>query len=189
MTQVARFLDTLLARHPEMLRAAQRAALATTQEVSLASALPAELISDTGLTSSARNIYGVYPDGLNSWERAFANWLDGDDLGIVQWWHRNLPRLPWSVNVPRPDGRGFYPDSIVGINGRKTEEHALLADPKWGFDRQDEAQKAGARHPAYGNVLVMFRDREIRWQVVRYDAAQDRAYADREFFLSDAAGV
>lgn len=185
---VARFLDTLLARHPEMLRAAQRAALATTQEVILAEALPPELVSESGLVSSARNIYGVYPEGLNTWERAFASWLDGDDLGIVQWWHRNLPRLPWSVNVPQPDGRGFYPDFIVGINGRKTEEHALLADPKWAFDRQDEAPKAGARHPAYGNVLVLYRDQEVRWQVVRYDAERDRAYADREFFLSDAAG-
>ena len=119
---------------------------------------------------------------------AFAAWLDGDTLGIVRWWHRNLPRLPWSVNVPLPDGLGFFPDFVVGINGRKTEDGALLADPKWGFDRMEEAPKAGVKHPAYGSVLVLYRERDVRWLTVRYDAERDRARTDREFLLSDAAG-
>ena len=119
---------------------------------------------------------------------AFAKWLDGDTLGIVRWWHRNLPRLPWSVNVPLPDGRGFFPDFVVGINGRKTEDGALLADPKWGFDRMEEAPKAEVKHPAYGSVLVLYRERDFRWLTVRYDAERDRASTDRQFFLSDAAG-
>lgn len=185
---VARFLDTLLARHPELLTKAQKAAITATLEVRMAADLPCELTSESGLTTSARNVYGVYPEGLNTWEQAFAKWLDGDTLGIVQWWHRNLPRLPWSVNVPLPDGRGFFPDFVVGINGRKTEDGALLADPKWGFDRMEEAPKAGARHPAYGSVLVLYRERDARWLTVRYDAERDRAYTDREFFLSDATG-
>ena len=185
---VARFLDTLLARHPELLRKAQRAAISASLEVRMAAELPGELTSDSGLPSSSRNVYGVYPDGLNTWERAFAKWLDGDTLGIVRWWHRNLPRLPWSVNVPLPDGRGFFPDFVVGISGRKTEDGALLTDPKWGFDRADEAPKAGVKHPVYGSVLVLSRDQDARWMTVRYDAERDRARLDREFLLSDAAG-
>jgi len=185
---VARFLDTLLARHPELLTKAQKAAITATLEVRMAEDLPSELTSESGLSTSARNVYGVYPEGLNTWEQAFATWLDGDTLGIVQWWHRNLPRLPWSVNVPLPDGRGFFPDFVVGINGRKTEDGALLADPKWGFDRTEEAPKAGARHPVYGSVLVLYRERDARWLTVRYDAKHDRACTDREFFLSDAVG-
>ena len=185
---VARFLDTLLARHPELLRTAQKAAITATLEVRMAADLPGELSSESGLATSARNVYGIYPEGLNTWERAFAKWLDGDTLGIVRWWHRNLPRLPWSVNVPLPDGRGFFPDFVVGINGRKTEENALLADPKWGFDRMEEAPKAGVRHPAYGTVLVLYREHDARWLTVRYDAELERARTDREFLLSDAAG-
>ncbi|MEI8121455.1 MAG: DEAD/DEAH box helicase family protein [bacterium] len=185
---VARFLDTLLARHPELLKRAQKAAISATLEVRMAADLPGELVSDAGLPSSARNIYGVYPERLNGWERAFAQWLDGDTLGVVCWWHRNPQQQPWSVNVPRPDGRGFFPDFVVGINGRKTEEGALLADPKWAFDRHDEAPKAGAHHPSYGNVLVLCRDQDIRWMTVRYDVERDIARIDREFFLSDAAG-
>ena len=57
------------------------------------------------------------------------------------WWHRNVPRQPWSVNVLMPDGRGFYPDFIIGIDGRKTEDRALLADPKLNFQRDDELPK------------------------------------------------
>lgn len=185
---VARFLDTLLARHPELLRNAQRAAIAATLEVRMAEPLPEALASDTGLVTSARNVYGVYPDGLNSWEDAFAKWLDGDTLGVVEWWHRNPSKQPWSVNVPLPDGRGFFPDFVVGISGRRTENGALLADPKWGFDRMAEAPKAGAHHPAYGHVLVLYRDRDARWLTVQYDAERERAYTENQFLLSDAAG-
>lgn len=185
---VARFLDTLLVRHPELLKNAQKAAITATLEVRMAADLPGELSSEHRLVTSALNVYGIFPEALNTWEQAFAKWLDSDTLGIVRWWHRNLPRLPWSVNVPLPDGRGFFPDFVVGINGRKTEEGALLTDPKWGFDRMDEAPKAGTRHPAYGSVLVLFREQDARWMTVRYDAERDRARVDREFFLSDAAG-
>ena len=52
-----------------------------------------------------------------------------------------MPRQPWSVNVLMPDGRGFYPDFIIGIDGRKTEDRALLADPKLNFQRDDELPK------------------------------------------------
>jgi superfamily II DNA or RNA helicase len=185
---VARFLDTLLVRHPELLRKAQKAAIAATLELRMAADLPEELVSESGLVTSARNVYGVYPEGLNTWERAFVEWLDGDRLGVVQWWHRNLPRLPWSVNVPQPDGRGFFPDFVVGISGRRTEGGVLLTDPKWNYDHAEEARKAGARHPAYGTVLVLHREGNARWLTVRYDAERDRAYTDREFVLSDAAG-
>lgn len=184
---VVTILDTLLARHPELLRNAQRAALDATVTVRMAADLPAELVSDGGLATSERNLYGVYPEGLNSWEQAFATWLDGDRLGVVNWWHRNLPRLPWSVNVPLRDGRGFYPDFIIGVNGRCTEDRALLADPKHAFASPDEAPKAGAKHPAYGSVLVLYRDQDARWLTVRYNEESDRATTGGEFQLSDAA--
>ena len=30
----------------------------------------------------------------------------------------------------RADGRHFYPDFVIGVEGRKTEDGVLLADPK-----------------------------------------------------------
>jgi type III restriction enzyme len=130
----------------------------------------------------------VKPEGLNNWERAFTDLLDGDGGAMIRWWHRNPVARPWSVNVLLPDGRGFYPDFVVGVDGRRTLDGVLLADPKWAFDRTSEAPKAGATHPAYGRVLVLYRENDARWLTVRYDAARDRALPDREFRLSDAAG-
>ena len=63
----------------------------------------------------------------------------------VQRRHRNLPRKPWSLNALLPDGHGFYPDLIVRIKeGPRTEEQALLAEPKFAFVWTDKEPKVWA---------------------------------------------
>ena len=188
LTQVARFLDVILATHPEFLWEAQKAAHAKHAEVMEAAELPAELIWGDPLPKSTRNVYGVYPSGLNTWEQPFAELLDRDNGDTVLWWHRNEPRQPWSVNVLMPDGRGFYPDFVIGIAGRKTEDNALLADPKLNFARDDEAPKVLATHGAYGKVMILYLDGGTRWMTVGYDDKAKRPYVAREFRLVDAAG-
>ena len=188
LPRVRRFLNCILASHPNLLHEAQKAALAATAQVVEAGPLPEELVTECERPASAHNIYGVHPEAMNSWEQSFADLLDTDGAGIVRWWHRNLPGKSWSVNVLLADGRGFYPDFVVGIEGRATENGVLLADPKWGFDRAAEAPKAAARHQAYGRVLVLHREGEALWMVVRYDELQRRALLDSEFRLSDAVG-
>jgi hypothetical protein len=89
--QVAHFLNVILAAHPELLQEAQKEALATTAELLEADELPSEWICDAPLPTSPRNIYGVTPAELNSWERNFADLLDRDANDLVRWWHRNLP--------------------------------------------------------------------------------------------------
>ena len=186
--KIRRFLNSILASHPDLLHQAQKAALAATAQVVEADPLPIEWVSDVELPASTRNVYRILPAEMNSWERGFADLLDAGGGGVVRWWHRNLPGKTWSVNVLLPDGRGFYPDFVVGIEGRVTASGVLLADPKWGFDRAAEAPKAAARHQVYGRVLVLYREGEARWMVVRYDEVQRRATLDREFRFSDAAG-
>jgi superfamily II DNA or RNA helicase len=186
--QVARFLDVILATHPQLLRDAQKAAIAKNAEVLEAEDLAPEITSATPLAKSPRNIYQVRPEGLNGWEADFADLLDRDSGENVLWWHRNEPRQPWSVNVLMPDGRGFYPDFVVGIAGRKTEDHALLADPKLNFAREDEAPKVLAEHQTYGRVLILSREGEGRWMTVDWDEKRRGPVAVREFRLADAAG-
>ena len=186
--KVAYFLNVILAAHPELLLEAQKAALATTAELLDAEELPSELVCDAPLPASPRNLYGVTPAELNSWERNFAGLLDRDANNLVRWWHRNLPRKPWSVNVLLPDGHGFYPDFIVGIEGRHTEEGALLAEPKFAFERTDEAPKVQAEHGAYGRVLVLHLQDGGQWMVVRYDQRHHKPALAGEFRLADAAG-
>lgn len=186
--QVARFLDVILATHPQLLRDAQKAAIALHAEILEADDLALEISSPVPLAKSPRNIYHVRPEGLNGWEAEFADLLDRDGGGHVLWWHRNLPSQPWSVNVLMPNGRGFYPDFVVGISGRKTEDHALLADPKLNFAREDEAAKVLAEHRTYGRVLILSLGTDKRWMAVDWDGKRRVPVAEREFRLVDAAG-
>jgi len=185
---VAHFLNVILATHPGLLQEAQKAALAQTAELLEADELPAELICGAPLPTSPRNLYGVMPAELNSWERNFADLLDRDVNNLVRWWHRNLPRKAWSVNVLLPDGHGFFPDFIVGIEGRPTEGGTLLAEPKFAFERTDEVPKVQAEHRAYGRVLVLHLQGGAQWMVVRYDPQHHKPVLAGEFRIADAAG-
>jgi superfamily II DNA or RNA helicase len=186
--KVQHFLNVILAVHPNLLYEAQKQALAQTAIVQDTGDLPEEWASDTDLPASPGNAYGVIPAGLNLWEESFVRLLDTDPNRQVRWWHRNLPRKPWSVNVLLPNGRGFFPDFVIGIEGRKTEGGILLADPKWGYERLEEVPKTQAVHGVYGRVLVLSRRGDAQWQVVRYDEATRRPVLDRPFRLADAAG-
>lgn len=185
--RVAHFLDVILATHPELLYEAQKAAHSNHAEILEAEELPSDIFWPEPLPKSPRNIYGIMPAGLNTWEKPFAELLDRDANNVVTWWHRNEPRKPWSVNVLMPDGRGFYPDFVIGIEGRKTEEGVLLADPKLSFQRDDEAPKVLAEHRAYGRVMILFLD-GVRWMTVGYDSKAKKPVVVREFRLADAAG-
>lgn len=186
--KVAAFLNTIIATDPQKLYDAQKAAIARNAEIRDAEKLPEEIEFAEPLPTSARNIYGIYPEGLNHWEKPFAEILDRDPNNTVLWWHRNEPRKPWSVNVLMPDGRGFYPDFIIGISGRKNEHNALLADPKRNFAQEDEAQKVLAEHKVYGRVMILSRDNSARWLTVTWDTKRNIPVAETEFRLSDAAG-
>ena len=185
----AAMLDVILATHPELLHEAQKAALAAHFEVEEAEEdLPGTLENDTPLATSRLNVYRAVPPGLNSWETAFAGFLDADAASVVRWWHRNLPHKPWSVQVVLADGRGFFPDFVIGIEARKNELGALLADTKFAFEIAQEQPKTYAAHPIYGRVLILNRQTGGQWMTVRYDAAQKRAVLDRDFRLADCAG-
>ncbi len=187
--KVSHFLDMILATHPALLYEAQKSALAETAIVEEASELPGEIVSEEALPMSTCNVYGVLPSEMNSWERNFAHVLDHDRNRIVRWWHRNLPHKPWSVNVLLPDGRGFFPDFVVGVEGRKTEDGILLAEPKLNFARAEEVPKTKAAHKVYGRVLVLHQQSGASdWMVVRYDERSGKPVLERKFLLADAAG-
>jgi type III restriction enzyme len=128
------------------------------------------------------------PAGLNTWEQPFAELLDRDAVNIVRWWHRNPPRKPWSIQVVLDNGRGFFPDFVIGVEGRRTEDGGLLADPKFAFEITQEKPKSYAQHPVYGRVLILSLQGGAQWMTVRYDQARDKAVLDRQFQVTDAPG-
>lgn len=182
-------LNVILCGHPELLYAAQKAALARHCEVEdTEEELPSEILSEDALPTSRLNVYGVYPRGLNTWELPFAQLLDRDSENVIHWWHRNVPHKPWSVQVVLDNGKPFFPDFVIGIEGRSRDNGGLLADPKFFFEITQEAPKSYAEHPSYGRVLILSRQGGGQWFTVRYDEHRQRPVLDREFRLVDAVG-
>jgi hypothetical protein len=179
-----RALNIILVGNPQLLFSAQREALAKYTEVVQSADLPTVIESSVPFRNSFRNIYGYIPADLNDWECRFADILDSDVDGHVKWWHRNEPRKPWSICVVLADGRNFFPDFVIGVEGRRTAESVLLADTKEAFEREKEILKSCAQHAEYGHVLIinLHGQGDAReWFTIRYDAQQNRAQRDRVF--------
>jgi superfamily II DNA or RNA helicase len=177
-------LALILVQYPKLLRDAERTALARFAETLPSGPLPEKLYADADLPASPRNIYGVYPPGMNSWEQAFAELLDKDPDGYVRWWHRNEPHKPWSVASTLPNGRLFFPDFLIGIKGRNKTDGVLLVDTKRAINDDLNAKtKAVVEHHAYGRTAILFYEDNKRWMTVRYDEGKDKNELDAVFRL------
>lgn len=93
-------------------------------------------------------------------------WLDQQPR--VLWWTRNLPRPnasdDWSARIVLPDsGRGYYPDFVVCVEGRRKPDGIALTDTKERIESEDSAAKSRSEHREYGRALM-----------VSYDANSDR---------------
>jgi len=182
------YLDLLLVTRPELLAEAQRAALVRGTQIVETEELPSVVESDEPHPNSPLNIYTHVPSGLNSWEKDFTELLDSDMTGTVLWWHRNPVNKPWSVKLLLSDGRGFYPDFVIGIKDRPKDNGILLSDTKHAFELRKELPKILAEHASYGKVLILNRIGEHQWGVVRFDEPTGRAMVGNQFRFVDAAG-
>lgn len=179
-------LDELLFHRPALLRAAYKRALAAKAVIFAVEELPLTIESEKVLQTAKRNVYGCYP-AMGTWERAFAEHLDADDTGTVLWWHRNEPHKPWSINVLMENGQGFFPDFIIGIRKRPTEDNGLLADPKEAYSRTKEIPKLAAEHAAYGKALILTKENDRgRWEIMDWDAAGEKPRNAGPFRIADA---
>jgi type III restriction enzyme len=169
----------ILVQHPDLLRKAQRKSLASFVEVVDASPLPMELPSDSVLAESPGNIYGRMPPGMNTWETAFAEWLDTEAAEVVNWWHRNPGSGDTSVVTVLPDGSRFFPDFIISVKGRSKPDGILLVDTKRAInDDLNAVPKTVVSHREYGRAMILRKDGN-RWMTVRYDEARDKNVEDQ----------
>ncbi len=168
-------LALILVQRPKLLSEARKACEASYTEVVPTSPLPASVVSESPLDRSPKNIYGIYPPDLNTWERPFAEWLDNAEEGGVLWWHRNPPNKPWSVAVTLANGSQFFPDFIISIPGRGTPDSILLVDTKRAINDDANALiKSVSDHKNYGRTAILFYEDEKRWKVVRYNEEKDK---------------
>ncbi len=151
-----------------------------------ADSIPEKISSKSELAPSFKNVYRHMPADLNRWERAFAEVLD-DEVSIL-WWHRNPDRKGYSVGIPiagiSPKQNNFYPDFIVGVQGRtKGEEEVLLVEIKGEYNnaRGDSVEKAQSQHPDYGNVLMLFWEQEREWKVIQFNYSKMQNELTRDY--------
>jgi len=178
-----RSLERILALRPELLPRAVKDTLARHTKAVAAADLPDPLTEKTGAMGARLNLYGVFPTDLNRWEKDFADRLDNDTSGTVLWWHRNPVRKPWSVSIPVPGQDQFYPDFLVGVAGRATQDHVLMIEVKGQIN--DPAGNAVAKnqvkHPPYGRALMVHWQDEKAWMTVEYQASSNQNEFDRVF--------
>ena len=152
-------LELVLARRPSLLRDAYKS-LRMRSVMDIDVPQPAAIESSQRLQPASRNLYGVFPPGLNPDELAIAHLLDASPL--VKWWHRNPSKT--GVGLYRWDeGEGYYPDFVVRLADRPGNGIALL-EVKGEFlaGKESEVEKASAVHPDYGRVYITGRLRGER---------------------------
>ncbi len=177
-------LALILTQYPTLIDEAKRHCMARYKTQAAGTVLPEELISDEALVPSRLNLYRVMPPDLNEDERQFADMLDNDQSGTVEWWLRNEARKPWSVKVLVPGLReAYYPDFVVKVHGRTRGEGLLLLETKGRhiLNSPDTVFKARAAHLTYQRVMMVCKDERDVWHTVINDEAGLRNILDQRF--------
>jgi hypothetical protein len=166
-----RALDLILVAFPNLVRLAARQCAAKYAELVETSALPEFIEQPPGARTSRLNVYGVMPSGLNRDEVAFAELLDGDLSGTVEWWHRNEPRKPWSIGLILPNGAQYFPDFVVKVKGRTQGDGLLLVEIKGDhiLNSNDTQDKVLASHQLYRRPMMLTQENDGRFMTIRQD--------------------
>ena len=165
-------LDLILVAFPNLIRQAARECAAQYAELMNTSPLPDSIELPSGARTSRLNVYGVMTPDLNRDEMAFAEMLDSDLSGTVEWWHRNEPRKPWSIGLILPNGAQYFPDFVVKVNGRTLGDGLLLAETKGDYllNSSDTLDKVLASHKLYKHPVMLMREDSGRFMTIRQDA-------------------
>ena len=182
-------LDLILVAFPNLIRQAARECAAQYAELMDTSPLPDNIELLSGARTSRLNIYGVMPPDLNRDEISFAEMLDSDLSGTVEWWHRNEPRKPWSIGLILPSGAQYFPDFVVKVNGRALGDGLLLAEVKGDhlLNSSDTLDKVLASHKLYKRPVMLVQEDSGRFMTIRQDANGKNA-PDQIFRLDLMAG-
>lgn len=162
-------LDLILTAFPSLVRQAARQCAANFAELIDTMPLPASLELPEGTRTSRLNIYGVMPSDLNRDEIAFAEMMDSDLSGVVEWWHRNEPRKPWSIGLILPNGAQYFPDFVVKVKGRTQGGGLLLVEVKGDhlLNSGDTLDKSVAAHQLYKRPVMLMREDGGRFMTIR----------------------
>lgn len=185
-----RALNRIMAAYPNLIRYAARSCAARFKEVFDTDKLPEFVELPAGAKKSRLNIYGVMPQDLNGPERAFAELLDADTSGAVDYWFRNEPRKPWSIGIVMPSGDRYFPDFAVKVVGRASGDGLLLVEIKGNhiLNGDDTVDKVLAEHKVYGTPLMLTQDEDRQFMTVKFFDRTGRNDKDQIFRVENLAG-
>ena len=188
--RLERALNRIIAAYPNLIRLAARTCAAKFKEVFDAAPLPEYMELASGAAKSRRNIYGVMPQDLNGPERAFADVLDADSSGTVEYWFRNEPRKPWSVGIVMPSGDRYFPDFAIKVKDRIAGSGLILVETKGNhiLNGDDTLDKIVAEHKVYGVPLMLVQDTSGRFMTVKYFPNTGRNEEDQIFRVENLSG-
>lgn len=183
-------LNRIMAAYPNLIRLAARTCAARFKEIFDAAPLPEFVELPAGVRKSRLNVYGVMPQDLNGPERMFADLLDADTTGTVDYWFRNEPRKPWSIGIVMPSGDRYFPDFAVKVASRAAGDGLLLIETKGNhiLNGGDTLDKILAEHKLYGVPLMLAQDDDGRFMTVKFFANTGRNQEDQIFRIENLAG-
>ena len=183
-------LNRIMAAYPNLIRLAARTCAARFKEIFDTAPLPNFVELPMGVKKSRLNVYGVMPQDLNGPERVFAELLDADTTGAVEFWFRNEPRKPWSIGIVMPSGDRYFPDFAVKVAGRTAGDGLLLIETKGNhiLNGDDTLDKILAEHKVYGVPLMLVQDADGRFMTVKFFANTGRNEEDHIFRVENLAG-
>lgn len=117
--------------------------------------IPEAIFDFADVPVARKGSHGIFPSRMNNPERAFAEMLDADTSGTVQWWLRNPENELWATRMILPTGARFFPDFAVGIKGRTTQDGIALVEIK--DDGED-----GRLHSVTNRLKIQVQHREYR---------------------------
>lgn len=189
-TGLERALNRIMAVYPHLIRMAARSCAARFKEVFDTAPLPDFVELPAGVKKSRLNVYGVMPQDLNGPERAFAELLDTDTSGAVEYWFRNEPRKPWSIGIVMPSGDRYFPDFAIKVAGRTAGGGLLLVETKGNhiLNGDDTLDKILAEHKSYGVPLMLAQDATGRFMTIKYFPNTGRNEEDQILRIEHLAG-
>lgn len=188
--EIALALNRIMAAYPHLIRNAARTCSAKFKETFDTTPLPEFVELPAGVKKSRLNVYGVMPQDLNGPEQAFAQMLDADTSGTVEYWFRNEPRKPWSIGIVMPSGDRYFPDFGIKVAGRAAGDGLMLAETKGNhiLNGDDTLDKILAEHKLYGVPLMLVQDADGRFMTVKYFSNSGRNEEDQIFRIENLAG-
>jgi hypothetical protein len=188
--ELERALNRIMAAYPSLIRMAARTCAAKFKEGFDATPLPKFVELPAGVKKSRLNVYGVMPQDLNGPERAFADLLDADTSGTVEYWFRNEPRKPWSIGIVMPSGDRYFPDFAIKVAGRTAGGGLMLVETKGNhiLNGDNTVDKVLAEHKLYGVPLMLVEDAGGRFMTVKHFPNTGRNEEDQIFRIENLAG-